>query len=102
VAQTRDALQTHGKPFEIAALRPFSMGKAAEETKGVKAQNQDFSKKALPSLGGGQAGKDDLVPEACSMFCASKRTLAAQCVKQYDDIWWSAGCLSFLAGRGCL
>jgi hypothetical protein len=52
-AQTRDALQTHGKPFEIAALRPFSMGKAAEETKGVKAQNEDFSEKTLRSLGGG-------------------------------------------------
>jgi len=37
------------------------VGKAAEETKEVKVQNQDFSNKALPSLGGGQAGKDDIV-----------------------------------------
>jgi hypothetical protein len=29
------------------------MGKAAEETAEVKAQDQDFSKKALRSLGGG-------------------------------------------------
>jgi hypothetical protein len=29
------------------------MGKAAEETEEVKAQNEDFSKKALRSLGGG-------------------------------------------------
>jgi len=35
------------------------MGKAAEETKEVKAQDQDFSKKALPSLSGGAPNQRD-------------------------------------------
>jgi hypothetical protein len=52
-ALRKATVQTHGKPFEISALRPFSMGKAAEETKGAKAQNEDFSEKTLRSLGGG-------------------------------------------------
>jgi len=39
--------------FGLPALCPLSMGKAAEESEEVKAQNEDFSKKAVRSLGGG-------------------------------------------------
>jgi len=45
----------------LPALCPLSMGKAPEETEEVKAQNEDFSKKALRLLDGGQVGIDDII-----------------------------------------
>ena len=51
--------------FGLATLCPFSMGKVAEETKEVKAKNQDFSKKALPSLGGGAPNQRDESMRGC-------------------------------------